>query len=528
MSFFKFLSYYGLSSTNIASFDEYILDLSQKLGVESIKIDNGIYDLIFEEFIREKNIIISGTAGDGKTYLLRRLFFEWGNSKEFREFIPKANTKNFVVYFVKDFTELNKEDKLDILKRLEKSVFEKSNERFVIAANDGILIDSLKEFKMNNLLNLVEDLIDNKEHKKLALFDLFQTSAARNFELLLDEVIKRAKKVKCNYKDCVIHKNIELLENETIKKQLLKIIRISDLNYEHLTFRKLYMIIANMILGHQKGVFSSCKEANEYYKNKDKIKSAFYNNLFADNLSESSKEKFKSFLELNIGKESSNIIDEKILYEDLKLDGFFNVEKFKKIRDKYFEDNENYNELNEYLVYLRRFLFFTDEELAKDLIIYKYLDEFIEIVDNEKIPKKLLQKIVVALNRIFLGEFVEEDSELFIASSFTNSFAKISDEIIDKLSTRRDIKVEIIPSKIDKNFKKVYLVIKDKKLEIDLHMYEFLRRVSEGILPLSFSTEYYEKVLNFKSKLLSNEEIEDFELFEVENFRVIIKDLGIE
>ena len=526
--FFKFLSFYAPTSTNIASFDEFIVNISKELGVEEIKIDNGIYENVVKEFFCEKNIILSGTAGDGKTYILRKLFFEWGEEKEFYNFTPIIHTQNFKIYFIKDFTELSIKDKKFYLQKLEKSIFENSKERLIIAANDGILIDSLKKFKMNRLLKLIENLIDGGEHKRVALFDLFQTSSAKNFSLLLDEIIKRAKETPCEYKDCVIHNNIKLLENKEIKEQLIKLIKISDLNYEHLTFRKLYMIIANMILGYEKGVFTSCKEANEYYKNKDKIKSAFYNNIFGDNLLKSDKEKIEGFLELNIGKESSNIIDEKLLYEEIEVENyFFNKEKFEKIKEKFFEDNSNYEELNQYLIYLRRYLFFANKSLSKELIIYKYLDEFIEIIQNQKQDKKIIQKLIKALNRIFLGELVDEDSELFLASSFTNSFSKISDEIIDKISIR-EIKFEFITSKIDNNFVKVYLIVDNVKLEMDLHMYEFLRRVSEGILPLSFSTEYYEKVLNFKSKLLSNKEYNDFELFDVENFRVHRNYLSVE
>jgi hypothetical protein len=224
--FFKFLSYYGLTPTNNASFDEYILNLSKKLNVKEIKIDNGIYELILEELFNDKNIIISGTAGDGKTYLLRRLFFEWidGSKEEFKEFIPKIKIKEKKFYFVKDFTELNEKDKKKILNKLEKSIFENSNDRFIIAANDGILIDSLRELKKYELLDLIENLIENKEHEKIALFDLFQTSSYKNFKLLLEEILKRSKEIKCNYENCIIHNNIKLLEDETIKSQLLKLI----------------------------------------------------------------------------------------------------------------------------------------------------------------------------------------------------------------------------------------------------------------------------------------------------------------
>ena len=143
-------------------------------------------------------------------------------------------------------------------------------------------------------------------------------------------------------------------------------------------------------------------------------------------------------------------------------------------------------------MYLRRYLFFANSDFSKDLIIYKYLDEFIEIVSKRKNDRKIIQKLLKALNRIFLGELVDEDSKLFLASSFTNSFSKISDEIVDEISIR-EINIEFKPSKIDSEFVKVYLCINDEKLELDLHMYEFLRRVSEGILHLAFQLNIMRK-----------------------------------
>ena len=126
--FFKFLSLYAPTSTNVASFDEYIVNLSKKLDVEEIKIDNGIYNKVQEDFFNEKNIILSGTAGDGKTYILRKLFFEWGEAEEFGKFVPIVKTANFTTYFIKDFTELSKEDKKYIYKSL-KTLFLKIQKR---------------------------------------------------------------------------------------------------------------------------------------------------------------------------------------------------------------------------------------------------------------------------------------------------------------------------------------------------------------------------------------------------------------
>jgi hypothetical protein len=57
-------------------------------------------------------------------------------------------------------------------------------------------------------------------------------------------------------------------------------------------------------------------------------------------------------------------------------------------------------------------------------------------------------------------------------------------------------------------------------LELDLHMFEFLQRIADGILPTSFSVEYYERILTFKSQIVSyilqTQELDNaFNLFEL-------------
>ena len=109
------------------------------------------------------------------------------------------------------------------------------------------------------LLDLIEKSIDNPEkYEKLILLDLSQTSSSKNFELLLKEILLACDKYEsdCPSLDdktifCPIHANIEMLKKEHIQKQLISVVRSCDLNYQHITLRKLFMLISNMILGYK-------------------------------------------------------------------------------------------------------------------------------------------------------------------------------------------------------------------------------------------------------------------------------------
>ena len=113
--FLKLLSAYAPTSQNKASYDEHVSKFAKQLGVDEIKIDNNLLENLFEKFIlNPKPIIISGSAGDGKTYLLRKLFSEMGgdNRSWSNDYIPKLEFNVKDITFIKDFTEIEKSDKI--------------------------------------------------------------------------------------------------------------------------------------------------------------------------------------------------------------------------------------------------------------------------------------------------------------------------------------------------------------------------------------------------------------------------------
>ena len=584
-NFFKLLAAYAPTSQNKASYDEHVLRYAKQLGVDEINIDNGLFKKLHESFIAQpKPIIISGSAGDGKTYLLRKLYetlngdaIKWGE-----EYIPEVSHDGFEIKFIKDFTEVEKQDKVETLEGLYRSIYKEPKELYIIAANDGILTDTLREYleeheHFTQLLALIEEHIEDPElENDLLLLDLSQTSSAKNFELLLNEILSQADRYESSCPSlsdsevfCPIHSNIQLLKQVHFQEQLIGVIRSCDLNYNHITLRKLFMLIANMILGYKgdKKIFKNCETAIAYFNEpRAKTDASFYNNIFADNLSKSKQEQnpFKELRELRIGYETTNNIDNFILFGDIQApelykkelkSPFFDFKAFNQTKANYLDEGEEENniEIQKYLVFLRRHLFFNyDGEIhwetvtidSKDLIAYAHSGKFYtEVVtplkENRKVSKHVIKELALGLNRVFLGELLSKDGSdrLYIATSLTGTMSKLSSEILSSISFNEKYINQGIHLKLlhgfDEEYCKIHLEIeyageKIAKLELDLHMFEFLERVADGILPTSFSVEYYERILTFKAQiinyLLKNQEQEaTFNLFTLDDEKGILQ-----
>ena len=583
--FFKLLAAYAPTSQNKASYDEHVSTYVKKLGVDAIDINNGLFKKLYTTFIAQsKPIIISGSAGDGKTYLLRKLFEVLGEdtSKWSKDYIPELSHNGFKIKFIKDFTEILKQDKIEILEGLYKSIYEESKELYIIAANDGILTDTLRDHlkeneKFEKLLSLIEQHIENPSlENNLILLDLSQTSSVKNFELLLNEILTSCDRYESDCTSltnpdifCPIHSNIHLLKQKHIQKQLLSIIRSCDLNYNHITLRKLFMLIANMILGNKgdKKIFNSCEMAIEHYKTPNKKSNAsFYNNIFADNLSKSKRDQspFKELRELRIGYETTNNIDNFILFGNIKFseqhtielsNPFFDFNAFNGTKENYLNESEDENstEIQNYLIFLRRHLFFNyKQEIhvdnitinSKDLITYEhsevfYNDVVLPLQQSTKVSKHIIKDLALGLNRVFLGELLSRDGNdrLYIASSLTGTMSKLSSEVLSSIAFNQKHINQGIHLKLlngfDDEYCKVNLEIEFNskiiaKLELDLHMFEFLQRIADGILPTSFSVEYYERVLTFKAQIinyiLQNQELDSsFSLFTLNDSEGILQ-----
>ena len=169
------------------------------------------------------------------------------------------------------------------------------------------------------------------------------------------------------------------------------------------------------------------------------------------------------------------------------------------------------------LVSQRRGLFFkipdpmSSDFSPWDLTVFSQAGDYIERVlqklrANQRVEKAVLAKLAKGLNRVFIGMLVSSDRELLIATGLSGSSAKVSFILEDRVSVARRMTECIDIVKDDTGFPTLRVSLTDSihvDLRLTLTRFQFLSRVSDGVLPGSFSKECHEDILAFKARLLA-------------------------
>lgn len=575
MSFVKsawinFLRQYGPIPRNDNMYDELIQPILKKNSIQPIEIESMHTEMLVMNFnsIRPKSVILTGVAGDGKTYHCREVWTAlggdidvWSNNDKIKK-IELQNQK--ILFVIKDLSELMDGERDDILYRLFDAVINpKSDEVFLIAANDGQLIEKLKYLEpslySDKVKTCIEELLVNEVSEKdgfhLQLYNLSQINAAMLFKNIVKAVLDHSGWKECEgcslrdnidtSKRCPIWENRKRLEgeenNKLIQSRMIDLLELCELNGVHLPIRQILLLVSNMLLGHPqaKDKLLNCTEVTKVIDTSTASQASIYRNIFGENLSERRRGSIYIFSTLGrfgIGKETSNTLDNILIYgeDDLELrpyyqelvlnDSYYGAdEQFRANQNDYLEGK--FNDSDEEVKFLsslrsqRQRLFFVipdhkaDELKVWYLTTFKYSGEFLNEVyrkakDGNKISTQIIFRLAQGLNRIFTGLLTKTYDELILASSGSHSQTKVSRIFEESISVPRK-RGESMTIKINKRNKLVIEVklssnpeVKAVELPLQLIRYEFLSRVAEGALPGSFSRECYEDILGYKSRLL--------------------------
>jgi Cdc6-like AAA superfamily ATPase len=200
--FIKFLSAYGPSSNSNNMYDEFVVEASNIANIDPLAIPENYSEDIFKKLLSNEafSIILTGTAGDGKTYTARQVLNlmnqnfnkseTWSNNQSVFDF-SLADRK---ITFIKDMSEMSVSQKQEHIPKIIDSFTQKNpNNLYVICVNDGQLlkiwrdhIDFLKKqndspYNLINqtqqLLNDIQDLLkdDAKSHPRYS-FELINMS----------------------------------------------------------------------------------------------------------------------------------------------------------------------------------------------------------------------------------------------------------------------------------------------------------------------------------------------------------------
>ncbi|PNH95610.1 hypothetical protein [Vibrio diazotrophicus] len=557
----KFLEGYCKGKNQIQ--DEYVRKVAHRLGTAPLDIKFPWQLEILSKFESKEShklIILTGTAGDGKTKLCRDIV-EGLDGDEFDE-----SAWNETSYFsseertvVKDFSELKSEKTRviqELISILDSQVVPKP---ILIAVNDGILVEEIENFINSTLVEAekvsarkLKEIIEDKINlgfsqcegqEVINLINLSKLNAKDNISLIFNAIIKNPGWGQCDgcegktEKKCAIFNKFQLLKNTPhITENLSHIILLLQLNNEHFTIRELLNLATNTLLASipkSKALRVTESELSastlncsimskigypEEFNSESTIEVGFWGmNLGAHKMHYN--RPFSELNKLGFGELSTNYWDTLLKNKDkrnfsIPLDSNDSLFEGRQI-----SGTDSNNELWDAIIRRSRiqlFCYQNNDSNAYHLQRYSNFRSYLESVynalnsDSKADDVKTISMIILSLNRAFHGRYISEFSgqdRLFVPEKGQGSITPIS--IFHGEDIReRDIFIEKIENDMSLSGARVEPVLilyidHDKKVKVSLtvELFEYLSQVSRGAPPNTTDPRLYKKLLILRSKI---------------------------
>lgn len=491
----SFLRGYGPVGRRDGMYAETIRDLADNYRIEPLRFPHPFEGQIFDALRPQDgvltNLILTGTAGDGKTTLCNDLWERLGgddsrrrgrNRKSYSSLDVHTPDGPRTIHFIFEFSgfapdhgQAWTDDKHDLVKRLAASILDpEPSEFFVIAANDGKLVNEWEGLPSGSparrLNAVIEELLSSGHSRRsdlrLLFLNLSRMSTKNILKAATDCLLNRAE-WSCFEDEAgdlafgetsPLRRNYQLLCDPSVRKRLESLAELCDANGFHVSIREVLLLLVNGLLGHRPSGenvmrpddLRAVAAAGKYYE------ASLYQNVFGANLREQKREQFAVFNYLNgfrIGHETSNVHDALIVFgpddEDLAADHarlmasdeqYGHNPYFENLRTTYLnadEDRADSGEFVEALVGERRRLFFRlgDHETRFDpwkLTVFEsagiYQREVLWPLDTEgHVELHALSLIVQGLNRVWTGMLVGELETLYLSAGLDFSSARVSE-----------------------------------------------------------------------------------------------------
>jgi hypothetical protein len=570
----RFLRQYGPIPRNDNMFDEHIRRSAGKLGVAPITFQHPCETDVLSSFSAEAEpvaaVVLTGTAGDGKSHLCGRVWStlggtstEWASDNVYFQLPITFKGQPAILHVIRDLTALPDKDPADryeskaaLLESLSAALFSEGPDRFLLAANDGQLIETWRKLEPTGAAPRARALFearlmdddDPEPSGRLHFFNLSAISSATVLTLSLDALLDHEGWQACYAEAepdgffsarCPVRRNYELLREPLVRSRLKALFELCDYNELHTPIRRVLMLLANAILGHPaaKDRLLLPRDVCELITKGTVHQASLFTNIFGANLAGTKRESleiFDYFGRFGIGYETTNRIDNILIFgaEDEGLYSYYDAlvekdvfyggtDRYRAAQHAYVETPEaNTGERHQFLDMLvdqRRGLFFkipdgwADELKLWHLTVFTgagdYLAEVAKpLLEGQRVARHVVSGLVNGLNRIFTGLLVSSDRELLLATSLSFSGARVSQLLEDRIAVAARGRPEKIEVALRRGFPHLTVHLPNgvmRSLRLNLTRYEFLMRVSGGALPGNFSRECYEDILAFKSALLA-------------------------
>lgn len=438
------------------------------------------------------SVILTGTAGDGKTHLCRQVWkalngsdVEWSSDSPYltisfhypkdRRRWPESHDvslyRSVKIHFIRDLSGWAPQqgaawepEKEELLQRFCHALFHPdAGEIFLIAGNDGQVIESFRRLKetedVMRARQVFEDLLVEARQEqpgvRLQFFNLSRSSSAELFDRVIEAFLGHSGwrgllegahgENEVFGPKCPIRHNYELLQTPLVQARLRALLELCDYNGLHVPIRQILLLLTNAVLGHPdvKDHLMVPADLPKVIVAGTVSKASLYNNIFGGNLSETRRQAITifDFLErFQIGHETSNRVDNILIFG---------------------EGDENLGVYFDQLVA-------KDSFYGADSRFYAAKREYIEGMDeSEDRGKEFLEMLVSQRRGLFFKIPREADVELGLWELTVFKFAgEYLDAVLGVLKQDRIVKRPIL-SRLVKGLNRVFtgmLINSDREL----------------------------------------------------------------
>jgi hypothetical protein len=499
-----FLRGYGPVNRIDGMFAETIHALAARYGLEPLHFEHPMSEslagAIDPSAGKLSNVVLTGTAGDGKTSLCNELWERLGGddrrstgvSRDDYLQLPIPTAAGTVrMHFIFEFSgfapprgEPWPEDKFALLELFGRSAMGlEESDFFVIAANDGKLLQAMEGLPESGpardvWLSMERALATRTSPRgvdRLLLLNLSQMSTRLLLERALDCLLARGEwrcfddegEDPAFGESSPLRANHAALSDPTFRDRLLALAELCDANGMHVSIREILLLLVNALLGDA--------EAPERVLRIDELRgraierqghwSSIYSNVFGQNLRHARREQYAVFRHLGsfrVGQETTNLLDALLVFgaEDAALradyERYVQSEdpqglrtEFERLRKAYIDSIDDRADADKFLAALcderRRLFFRLPDDRRLDpwrLTMFQSAASYRQLVlkplaNGVEVAPSVVSRLVVGLNRIWTGMLIGRSDFLWVSTGLDSSAAPVSDVVVSNVPIDR-------------------------------------------------------------------------------------------
>ncbi|MBI0537739.1 hypothetical protein D9599_19440 [Roseomonas sp. KE2513] len=350
-----FLASYGPSAASDSLADEHVQTAVARHGVRAIEAPAPKLDAMKEALLGDDpcSLILTGTAGDGKTYHIRRFFIDAasGDPKLWpgKEGVLATSLCGRPLRIIRDLSQLTDAAKAEEIEGVTRSLLGEDRQTlYLVAANDGQLLkfwrDACEKEQLGApgraryevVLRALTDMLHRDSEVseagklRVRLVNLSRTVTGETLDAVLDSILKheawdtgctQCQQDSSSANPCPIRLNRALLMgsgpdgSDVFRHRLKQAIRIAALNDQHVPIRQILILAVNILLGDSKKrdrPMLTCGEARKRAKDLDYARTNPFGNAVGLNVRPERRRALTIFSALEtfgVGSETNTALD---------------------------------------------------------------------------------------------------------------------------------------------------------------------------------------------------------------------------